>query len=283
MRSRLCLVLIAVLAVGVLLPAAGAFALNPDFSIVVYDNSGVNSASIDGVLGEVTGHKMYAHIRNLSPYGRAYTSKWSSSRPSVVSVNSKGVITCKKEGLASISIKITDKKTGGWRRKTYNVVVLRNANEFSAMPGSFIESGKALKGAVASPLDIYIKGGNIYARMFIFNGGTKPLKKSAYFDIAYWPEFGDGIRLKDAINLGVRKVSLAGTIQPGMVGKSKPFKIGKPGGFLAKRDYLLDAFFMGTGASAPGKGDAQRQVLMRKLGPNAKAALAGARETTALG
>lgn len=265
MSGRLRVAVCWALFLCLLVPAVGALGVYPSFKFKVYDHTGVRGAVIDGVGCEVTGHKMHAYISDLYPGNLKVGVKWSSSKSSVASVNSKGVITSKKQGMARIYAKVTDRKTGDWRKSSFSVLILRNATIKTGMPSGISQAGKDLKSVVGSLCEAYVKNGDIYLSMYVYNGSTSVLKNSVNFEISYWPEFGSGVRMEDSIDLGVRKAKLVSNIAPNMVGKTKAFKIGKPGGFKANKDYLLDAFILATRKSGKATGSGDLSALVRRL------------------
>ena len=239
MKWKSCLAILLVLSIFPVLPMSheeAHAAYYPNFSFRVYDYTG-SGAVIDGIASEVTGHKLYAYIADLAYAGSKPKIKWSSKSPSIASINSKGVITCKKAGIATISAKITNRSTKLAMTKSFKVGVVGNDSTFTGMPPSYMELARNGNFVIATSHRIYVKGGKVYTQLYVYNGTGKPLKKSINLDMVI--SYDVSSSSSQLINIGKRKVSLTSPIAPHTVGLSKALNVGKPGGFNSKKDFLL--------------------------------------------
>ncbi len=247
MKLKLRLALLLMLTFSLALPAVGAMAAYyPSFTIKVFDSAG-SGAVIDGVAVEVTGHQMHAYVTDLMYAGSRYSIKWSSKNPGIASVNSKGVITCKKEGYATISVKVTNKVNRLYRMKSFTVGVMSNSASYTSMPPSYKDAANKGNFVIAMSKEIYQKSGKVYTKLYVYNGTNQTIKKSVNLEMSFTDD--TSVSPVRFTNIGVRKVALDLPIPPRSLGTSKAVSIGKPGGFNSKFDYLLTACVLAASPS----------------------------------
>lgn len=264
MKGKLRLALILILTLVLALPSVGAqAAYYPSFGLRVLNSAGTG-AFYDDVAVEVTGHKMYAYVTELSYAGSRPTIKWTSSRSSVASVSSKGVITCKKAGATNIRVKITNRSNRLYRWQQFPVLVLSNSASYTGMPQIFMEAADQAKAVAGMSKKVYQKDGKVHSQFYVYNGTDKTIKKSVKLEMSI--TFDVSAPSVQFTDLGVRKVSLESAIPPHSWSTSKAVNLGKPCGFNAKLDFLLTACVIAASpTTAKGAGGAPMVKSLVKL------------------
>ncbi len=184
---------------------------------------------------EVAGHKMYPVVDNVMPADANRAILWKSSNPKVASVNSKGVITCKKLGMATVT---ATSKYGAFR-VSLPVAVINNES-FWTLDEAFGDlsdyEADEDETYLASAKRVYAKGGYLYADMYIVNIGSFTIRRLGKQEM-YLTFNASDTDYEDYDYIGRYKATLKRKIPPNGIGLAT-VKIGK---INASRSWLIDA------------------------------------------
>ncbi len=162
----------------------------------------------------VRGWKFIAKA-TIEPSGAKASLRWRSSKPSVASVNSRGVINCNRMGTADITVST---KSGDWKQ-TITLIVKENATTFTTTADKTIKK-------------IYLRGNYVCADVVLVNLGPEVLETapSLVFTLKLANE-------SSATNLGTKTSELRKPIPAGESGIAT-YKLKKVG---AKTTWLINA------------------------------------------
>ncbi len=183
---------------------------------------------------EVTGHRMYPTIGNIAPDDANPTIVWKSANTGVAAVDSKGIITCKKQGTTMVT---GTSKYGGYK-VSLPVEVGTNATYWSVDEcfGDDYEYEYDEDYYYTSAKYVYVKSGYLYVDMYILNMNSFTIrrlsKQSMYFTFD-----SSETDYEDYDYIGSYKPTLKAKIPPYRIGLAT-FKLGKIDG---SKVWLTDA------------------------------------------
>lgn len=213
---------------------------------------------------EVTGHKMYPSIGDVTPADANRAIVWKSLNPSIASVDSKGVITCKKQGATTVT---ATSKYGGYK-VTLPITVFTNATQwlvpdhFSSLP-NYEEN---LDYYYTSAKSVYAKNGYLYIDMYILNLHPFTIKRLGKQEVYLTLDYSGTEDYRDYDDIGNYKATLNKKIPPYKIGVAtiKLFKINAAKLWLIDADAYCEGYAYSKGigaepkASIPGISGASR-------------------------
>ena len=177
---------------------------------------------------EVTGHRLYTTIGEISPTDANRALIWKSNNPKVASVNSKGVIDCKKVGSAIVT---ATAKYGGYRVvlpiRIYANSTYWDVNDCFDDPDEYDEDYY-----YTSAKRIYVKDGHLYIDMYVLNMYPFAIRRMSNQAIYLTFNYSEAESEDDYIYVGSYKPTLKGKINPYSI-STITFKLGKINGAKA--------------------------------------------------
>ena len=171
---------------------------------------------------EVTGHKMYPTIGDVTPPDANRAIVWKSLNPSIASVDSKGVITCKKQGATTVT---ATSKYGGFP-VSLPVVVLNNSTYWSVDDCFDDLSEYDEDDCYTSAKSIYAKNGYLYVDMYFLNMYDFTIKRLSKQAMYLTLDYSSTESYDDYYFVGSYKPTLKAKIPPYGIGVAT-FKLGK--------------------------------------------------------
>ncbi len=204
------------------------------FSVSVTDYQGDDCYDDeDECFWEVTGHRLYTTIGETSPDDANQTIIWKSTNSKVASVNSKGIIECKKSGTAIVT---ATSKYGGYQVvlpiRVYSNSTYYDVNECFDDPDDYDEDYY-----YTSAKRIYIKDRHLYIDMYVLNMNDFTIRRMSNQAIYFTPNYSEAESDDDYAYVGSYKPTLKGQIRPYSIG-TITFKLGKING---AKVWLTDA------------------------------------------